>query len=54
MSMTSPPSRPTREYKIGEKVEPAPKPKLDVRPAHWVDGPKNSPRGVFTNGGRGK
>lgn len=52
MSETSPPPRARREYRIGEAVEPLPKPKLDVRPAHWVDGPKNGLRGVFKNGVR--
>ena len=50
MSLTSPPARPRRDYKIGEAVEPAPKPKIDVRPAHWVDSAQKGPRGVFTNG----
>ena len=50
MGMTSPPPRPRREYVIGEKVAPAEK-KMDVRPAHWVDGPNTSPKGVFRNGG---
>lgn len=52
MSATSPPPRPSSEYRIGDRV-PLPKPKLDVRPAHWVDDPKRGPRGVFTNGSDG-
>ena len=32
MSITSPPPRPSRDYRIGERV-PLPAPKLNIRPA---------------------
>jgi hypothetical protein len=49
MSEASPPAKPRAEYKIGDRV-PLPKPKLDVRPEHWIDDKARGPRGVFTNG----
>ncbi len=49
MSLTSPPPKPRREYKIGEVVEPAEKPKLVVKPSRFADS-GTSPRGVFQNG----
>lgn len=52
MSLTSPPPRATREYRIGDRVEPAPKPKLDVRPMSFVDSPQRGPKGIFRNGSR--
>ena len=48
MSLTSPPSKPRREYKIGEIVDPAPPPKLSIRPA-FVD-KLSHPRGTFNRG----
>lgn len=38
--------------KIGDRVPMPPKPTIKVRPMSWVDGPKNSPKGVFRNGTR--
>ena len=34
----------------GDRVPMPPKPKLQVKPAHFVDDPAAGPRGVFTNG----
>lgn len=51
MSETSPPPKPTQRFEIGQKV-PVEKPKLDVRPAHWVDDKARGPKRVFTNGSR--
>ncbi len=49
MTETSPPPRPTREYKVGDKV-PMVKETPVVRPKRFVDSPAKGPRGVFTNG----
>lgn len=38
--------------KIGDRVPMPPKPTIKIRPMSWVDGPKNSPKGVFRNGTR--
>jgi len=38
--------------RIGDRVPPAPKPKLDVRPKAFSDDKARGPRGVFTNGSR--
>lgn len=39
---------------IGDRVLPAPKPKLDVRPKSWSDSKAKGPRGVFQNGGNSR
>lgn len=41
-----------RHYEIGQVVEPAPKPTIQINPAHWVDSPQRGPKGVFRNGVR--
>jgi len=54
VSMTARPPRPTREYRIGERVPMPDPPKLDIRPAHREGETKKSLKGAFTNGVRGK